>query len=96
MDMRQHAQRYIGQPIIAHHVNGTVHRGILHSVTNEGMYIRRTGSGAGYASSDEVESSFTHVDHPELEGTDAESVFFGLGFLPWLALSGFWGGGFWW
>ncbi|KEO80834.1 hypothetical protein [Tumebacillus flagellatus] len=92
MDLSQHAMRYVGQPIVAHHVNGTVHRGILHSVTPQGMYIRY---GAGYASTDEVETRFTHLDLQNM-GQDAEEVFFGLGFLPWLGLAGFWGGGLWW
>ncbi|MBL0388090.1 hypothetical protein JJB07_15840 [Tumebacillus sp. ITR2] len=99
MDLSQHAMRYIGQPIVAHHVNGTVHRGILHSVTPEGMYIRY---GAGHASTDQVEKTFDHAySQNEGVGTEAEPVFFGgfglgLGFLPWFGLSGFWGGGLWW
>lgn len=94
MDLRQHAMRYVGQPIVAHHRNGTVHRGILHSVTNEGMYIRPHG--AGFASSDSNSQEAAHADGSLQLDQDAESVFFGLGFLPWLALSGFWGGGLWW
>lgn len=82
MDLRQHAMRYIGQPIVAKHVNGTTHAGILHSVTNEGMYIRPYGAG--------------QVSGEQAEDLNVESVFFGLGFLPWLALAGFWGGGLWW
>ncbi|ASS76017.1 hypothetical protein CIG75_14290 [Tumebacillus algifaecis] len=95
MDLRQHAMRYVGQPIVAHH-NGSVHRGILHSVTPQGMYIRY---GAGYASADQVGTSFQHLDlHNKEDGMNADPVFFGLGlgFLPWFGLAGFWGGGLWW
>lgn len=94
MNLRQHAQRYVGQPIVAHHVNGTVHRGILHSVTNEGMYIRY--SRAGYAAGDK-DNVFDNALLPLADDADIEPAFFGgFGFLPWFGLAGFWGGGLWW
>ncbi|TCP52867.1 hypothetical protein EV586_107110 [Tumebacillus sp. BK434] len=95
MNLRQHAQRFVGQPIVAHHMNGTVHHGVLHSVTNEGMYIRYPGAGLAAADSKELAFKDALLQNTE-DQPDVEPVFFGLGFLPWLALAGFWGGGLWW
>lgn len=85
--------RYVGQPIVAHHVNGTIHRGVLHSVTPDGMYIQY---GPQNVSADQAENAFAHSDLHTKGKVEAEPVFFGLAFLPWLALGGFWGGGLWW
>jgi hypothetical protein len=94
MDLRQHSMRFIGQPIVARHVNGTTHAGILHSVTNEGIYIRPYG--ARQVSGVQAQEDFQSASELTSNDQDVQQIFFGLGFLPWLALAGFWGGGLWW
>lgn len=94
MDLRQHAPRYLGQPIIAHHKNGTVYQGILHHVDRNGIYIRPHGRNV-------------NVSDERACDADMELAFFGglgfglglglgLSFIPWGGLGGFWGGGYYW
>jgi hypothetical protein len=102
-----HASQYVGRPVCAH-CYGRKHYGILQQVTQDGIYLQQMGGGA-VVDGDKAKADFSTADRPE--GANAENVFFGRLFLPFLALSaltpwwgfGGWGGfgwggygGYWW
>lgn len=90
----QYARQYLGQPVIAHCRGGVRHYGIVHNVTQDGIWLRPMPRGTTVSSEAEKVKAIT-ADKPEdLKG---ETVFFGFApfFLPFftlLALSPF----FWW
>lgn len=95
MITRAHVQPYIGQPIVVHTHEGTVHRGVLHSVNNNGIYIRpmrgRTGLAGGTAS--ELTPEVLGDLDADSDVTEAWLPFF---FIPWLAMAAFYPWGWWW
>ncbi|WP_156807403.1 LSm family protein [Effusibacillus pohliae] len=85
VNLRQHAMTLVGRPVIAHHVNGTVYRGILHSVTDDGIYIRPL-SGTRYVSGKTKDRRFCYADNRKQETLHPEPVFWWWWFIPWAAL----------
>ena len=91
-----HCMRFIGRPVIIHTRDGVTHRGVLHSVTGDGIYMRPIGGGARLAN--EAGDSTANIDllqNMPQPKDDVEEAFFPFFFLPFLALAavGPWG---WW
>jgi|GEM_PF-2947636 len=89
------AKGMVGQPVIVH-AYGRVHRGVLHSLTTDGIYVRST-AGAGMASHDTT--GLSQLDTLQAPATDRESidvehVFWPLLFLPFFAIAAL--GPWWW
>jgi hypothetical protein len=85
--MMHHAKRLVGQRVIARHVNGTAYHGVLHSVTDRGIYMMNA-RGIRPASS---EVSTATVEHAiaDVDGkTDVSEAFFPFFFLAFAALAG--------
>ncbi|GMA52573.1 hypothetical protein GCM10025857_39300 [Alicyclobacillus contaminans] len=43
MITRPHCRRFIGRPVVIRTRDGMMHRGILHTVTSDGIYVRPVG-----------------------------------------------------
>src|ERR1700730_13609033 len=82
---RQHALGLVGRPVIAHHRDGSMYHGILHSVTGDGIYMQRMGGRT--ISGNPAESTFENADMQESTDLDAEEVFFPFFFFPFFALA---------
>jgi hypothetical protein len=83
--MRHYAMRLVGQRVIARHVNGTAYHGVLHSVTDHGIYMMNA-RGIRPVS---AEMSTVTVEHAILDSdakTDVSEAFFPFFFLPFVAL----------
>lgn len=81
-NIRSLAQQHIGRPVIVHSSYG-VHRGILHHIDNNGMYLQLQGGGRRLAVGE------ANLDVQILENAqgdvDAEVAFWPFFFIPWLA-----------
>ena len=78
----------IGQPVCVH-AYGELHYGILHQVTYDGVYLRKT-SATGAASFNKNSAALQLVPNTTKDTSDTEPVFFWLWplfFLPWLAIA---------
>ena len=83
----EYCMRLVGKRIIAYHVRGQVYHGVLHSVSNDGIYLM-------HATLINPASSLTNellADHA-ISNTDAKvdisEAFFPFLFLPLVALAG--------
>lgn len=85
------ARGLVGQPVYVH-ANGRVHYGVLHHVTNDGIYLRK-GNATGMASG-VSEHELEALPFASQEGVDAEQAFWPFFFLPWLAIGAL--GPWWW
>ena len=90
--MYHHAVRLVGQPVYVH-ANGQIHHGVLHQVTDDGVYLRQV-NGAGQVSGQKVSNDIQQVPLSTGDKVDAENVFWPLFFLPWLAIAAL--GPWWW
>ncbi|BCJ86572.1 hypothetical protein [Effusibacillus dendaii] len=87
--LRQHCMRYVGQRVIAHHVDGRLYHGILHSVTHDGIYIRPLpGTGARRATFENTDAAIEYADNSESTSVDAAPVWGALFFIPFAFLTG--------
>ncbi|WP_067624327.1 hypothetical protein [Alicyclobacillus acidiphilus] len=94
-NIRALAQQHIGRPVIVHSAYG-VHRGILHHVDHNGMYLQLHRGGTRPASgSTEVNAQILSNASGDV---DAQEVFWPLFFIPWLAAWALypWWGPYWW
>lgn len=85
---RGHCLPFVGQHVVVHMRDGGIHHGLLQSVTNDGIYLRRTMPGsirtvAGCTSPSEIRLL---QDIPEV-ADDVEQVWFPFFFLPFFALA---------
>ncbi|MDQ0188388.1 hypothetical protein JI721_15720 [Alicyclobacillus cycloheptanicus] len=97
MITRAHVMPYIGQRVVVRTHDGAVHHGILHHVTNDGIYLRKMGPGPRLAA-DAKSSSEAVVPLGELPQTpgEADLAWWPFFFLPWLAIAAFAPWGWWW
>ncbi|MCX7569845.1 hypothetical protein OS242_07700 [Tumebacillus sp. DT12] len=77
-----HAQSYLGKPVVCQCRDGRRHVGVVHRVTNDGIYLQQ---GTGLASAEGKEAAFTHAD--QAGDLQAEAVFWPLLFLPFFTLA---------
>ncbi|GEO26886.1 hypothetical protein AAC03nite_26710 [Alicyclobacillus acidoterrestris] len=82
-NIRALAMKHIGRPVVVHSVYG-VHRGILHHVDQNGMYLRLYQGGGRTVSASEKLSVKT-LDSAGGKNVDAEEVFWPLFFIPFAA-----------
>jgi Ataxin 2 SM domain len=85
--MRHHATRLVGQRVIVHHVNGTAYHGILHSVTDRGIYMMNA-RGIRPASAEVSTATVEHALADADRKTDVSEAFFPFFFLAFAALAG--------
>jgi hypothetical protein len=94
---RAHCMRFIGQPVVVRTRSGVTHYGILHSATDDGIYLRPTGGGTpGLVNDTNVNDAHMDVLQNMPQPTDnIHEAFFPFLFLPFLTLAsiGPWG---WW
>lgn len=97
MITRAHCIPYIGQRVIAHTKDGRLHDGILHSVTNDGMYLRPVVAGRVRPVS-HANKSDSQVDLlAQMPGeSELQEAFFPFFFLPFFALAAFSPWAWWW
>ncbi|RIV22989.1 hypothetical protein D2Q93_08475 [Alicyclobacillaceae bacterium I2511] len=98
MITRAHVLPYVGQRVVVRCHDGVVHHGILHSVTNEGIYLRPLQGSAGLASN-ASQSDLTAIqllDTARLQDNEYQQTWWPFLFLPWLALAAFSPWGWWW
>lgn len=87
------ACRLVGRPIVAYHVRGSVHHGILQQVAPHGIYMLPYG--AGYASGDKNDLTLNHAMDSTNRNYDlvyAPGAFFAFGALTGLTLGALAGG----
>ena len=78
-------QRAVNRPVTLHLRSGQNYYGVLHQVSNTGVYLRPTGS----ATASPVERLHADTaDNQARETAEAENVFFPF-FFPFAALAGF-------
>lgn len=85
--MMHHANRLIGQRVIARHVNGTAYHGVLHSVNDRGIYLMNARGIRPIS----AEVSTPTVEHALADAngkTDVSEAFFPFFFLAFAALAG--------
>jgi hypothetical protein len=95
---RAHAMRFIGQHVYFRTRDGGAHHGILHSVTNDGIYVRPVSGGTTRLAS-ETDVSSTNIDLLQNMPTstdDVQEVFWPFFFFPFFALGALGAWGWWW
>ncbi|MFD1677709.1 hypothetical protein [Alicyclobacillus fodiniaquatilis] len=95
MSIRSLAHQHIGRPVVVRSRYG-VHRGILHHVDDNGMYLRLANGNQLTSAAQQATVQTLGEAGGEL---DAEHVFWPLFFIPWafaLALSPWYYGPYWW
>ncbi|WP_156040063.1 hypothetical protein [Alicyclobacillus macrosporangiidus] len=97
MITRTHCMPFIGQPVVARTRTGVTHYGILHTVTGDGIYLRRVGGGIPrlVSETDVNAANLDLLQNMPQPTDDVRQAFFPFFFLPFLALAaiGPWG---WW
>jgi hypothetical protein len=91
---RAHCMPFVGRPVVVHTRDGAIHRGILHSVTGDGIYMRPFGGGiTGYANATDVNANIDLLQNMPQPNEDVKEAFFPFFFLPFFALAalGPWG-----
>ncbi|WAH43683.1 hypothetical protein NZD89_10025 [Alicyclobacillus fastidiosus] len=81
-NIRALAMQHVGRPVIVHSTYG-VHRGILHHVDNNGMYLQMYGANRTVSASQEA--SAQTLGSLKGAGVEAEEVFWPLFFIPFVA-----------
>jgi len=85
--MMHQAKSLVGQRVIAHHVNGTAYHGILHSVTDRGIYMVNA-SGIRPASAEMSTATVEHAIADANGKINVSEAFFPFFFLAFAALAG--------
>ena len=97
MISRAHCLPFIGQRVVVQMRDGATHDGILHSVTNDGIYMRPIVAGRAGLVSDVGNSPIADVlQNMPQSANDVKEVFFPFLFLPFFALAAFGPWGWWW
>jgi hypothetical protein len=81
-----YCMRFMGQKVVAHHVNGCIYEGILYSVSKKGIYLMNTNV-IQQASASTNELSVQHAI-TDSDKVDISEAFFPFLFLPLVALAG--------
>ncbi|MCL6443272.1 MAG: hypothetical protein K6T83_07435 [Alicyclobacillus sp.] len=94
---RAHCLPFVGQRVVVRTRDGATHDGILHSVTNDGIYMRpiagrRIGPVSGGGDSPAVDV----LQNMPQSADDLKEVFFPFLFLPFFAIGAIGAGGWWW
>ncbi|WP_282200145.1 hypothetical protein [Collibacillus ludicampi] len=89
-----YCKQFIGRPVGVRLRDGSVHRGILHSVTDTGIHFRPL-QGARTIDGDDTIKVDVLQNLPQ-SGIDCEKAFWPFFFLPFLAISLLWPLAFWW
>ncbi|KPV41849.1 hypothetical protein [Alicyclobacillus ferrooxydans] len=93
MITRAHVMPYVGQYVVVRTRDGAVHRGVLHSVSNDGIYVRPVNG--RLASGDMNGDRMQLLGQLPDKGTDAEEAWLPFLFFPWFWIGAFWPW-FWW
>lgn len=97
MITRAHCLPFVGQRVVVQTRDGAMHDGILHSVTNDGIYMRPVAARRAGLVSDIGDVSVTDVLQNMPQSTDdLREVFFPFLFFPFFALGGIGRWGWWW
>lgn len=81
MITRAHAMPFVNQPVMVDMMDGTTQRGVLHTVTNEGVYLRPMG-GARLASESQQTNDVQILQDTAQSIEDIEETFFPFFFFP--------------
>lgn len=98
MVTRAHCMRFVGQHVVFHTTDGITHHGILHSVTDDGIYVRSLSGGTTRLVSD-TEVNTINVEllqNVRQSADDVNEVFFPFSFFPFFGLGGLGPWGWWW
>lgn len=92
---REHVMPYVGKRVVVQTRDGAMHHGILHSVTNDGIYVRPLQGRARLAIGSSNQSAEL-LDKGTPSGADIEEAWWPFWFFPWWGIGGFWPWGWWW
>jgi len=86
---REHVLPYVGQHVVVRSHDGRLCHGVLHSVTNDGIYLRPLQGQAGLVNARENVSAelLPNVNGDEV---DAHETWWPFWFYPWWRIGGFW------
>lgn len=84
---------YLGQHVVVRTGDGAIHHGILHSVTNDGIYLRPM---RGRLASAEDQGASVELLGKLPASTDVQEAWWPFLFFPWWWIGGFWPWGWWW
>jgi len=91
---REHVAPYVGQRVVVRTRDGATHHGVLHSATNDGIYLRRMyGRTLASATDDELSVKILSQLPSQVE---AQPVWWPFLFFPYGYIGGFWPWGLWW
>ncbi|WP_157061807.1 hypothetical protein [Alicyclobacillus ferrooxydans] len=97
MITRAHCLPLVGQRVVAQTRDGATHDGILHSVTNDGIYLRPMASRrAGLVNNTDGSPMADVLQNMPECSEDVHEVFFPFFFLPFFALAALGPWGWWW
>ena len=83
----EYCMRLVGQKVIAYHVSGQIYDGVLHSVSNDGIYLMNATM--VHPTSARKDKLFTeHAVSSPNDHADISEAFFPFLFLPLVALAG--------
>ena len=93
MPIHVHARRLIGQPVRVRTHDGRFHHGVLHSVTNEGIYVRPGAGNVSAMKPIDIQAQTADLESNKVKLQDEfDQVWSPFWFFPWWALGGLW----WW
>ncbi|UOF89475.1 hypothetical protein LSG31_16485 [Fodinisporobacter ferrooxydans] len=91
---RSFCNGYVGKQVMVRLKNGTVHQGVLHSITNEGIVLRPANGNQFAAGTAHSNGNIQQAILGESDGTEATQTWWPVWFLIAFALiAGFWGFG---
>lgn len=98
MITRAHVMPYLGQHVVVRTHDGMIHHGMLHHVTDDGMFLRRLGGGATMANWSEAPHAPSPVAGSEAttDEPDVALAWWPFFFLPWMSVAAFGPWGWWW
>ncbi|MCL6631487.1 MAG: hypothetical protein K6T63_02545 [Alicyclobacillus herbarius] len=95
MIRKEHVLPYIGQRVVVQTRDGRFHHGILHSVVDDGIYLRPIYRRVRPISAPSREVDDIRLLQDVAEGL-TETAWFPFWFFPWAFLGGFWLWAWWW
>jgi hypothetical protein len=94
---RAHCLPFVGQRVVVRTRDGATHYGILHSATNDGIYLRPiVARRAGLVSNVGNSPIADVLENMPQSADDVSKVFFPFLFFPYFALGGLGPWGWWW
>ena len=93
MITRAHVLPYVGQRVVVQTRDGTIHHGILHSVSNDGIYVRGIQGQPRLTQGTESPTASLLADLPP--SGEVNEAFWPFFFFPWFWIGAFWPW-FWW